>query len=357
MVTKELIERFFRNECSTDEQQHVMDYFKANANEFAKYLDENEWEEFKTAGKIDPDISRRLFENIQQQTTRKAGRLKIMLRVAAAAVVLLLVGLGWRYLNTDNRELPIIAATPATKENIAAVITRHETNYTGKNKTIQLEDGSLIILSNNSEIVYQLPFISARNISVTGKAFFKVAKDKTKPFIVTSGAITTTALGTQFTVAAHKGSGHVIVRLYEGKVVVKPVNKANRYLKEDVYLLPGQEFIYGEQALAKKQSFKLTKATAPEQIMTQETAMDNPSVPQNLKGSWFQFNNRPVSEVLDQLAEIYKVKIVYDKKDVQNIYFIGKYNSSDSVETILKRIGKLNHLTIAKNDSGFIINK
>ena len=65
----------------------------------------------------------------------------------------------------------------------------------------------------------------------------------------------------------------------------------------------------------------------------------------------------PLEEVFDQLAEIYNVKIVYDKKDVKNLYFIGKYNSAASVETILKRIAILNNLTITKQDSAFIITR
>ena len=356
MVTKELIERFFRNECSAEEQQQVADYFSANADEFAKYLDENEWEQFKTAAQMDAAVSKRLFENIQKQTTKKTGTLRIMRRVAAAAVVLLLAGLGWRYLNTGSREPQVAAAKPVTANSIA-IITRHETNHTGRNKTIQLEDGSLIILSNNSEIVYQLPFTNARNIRVAGKAFFKVAKDKTKPFTVTSGPITTTALGTAFTVAADKDLGHIVVRLYEGKVVIKAVNKSDRHMRKDIYLMPGQEFVYAAEAPVRKHAFNINSTTAPEEIMAQETEADDPSLPQNNRSSWFQFNNRPVSEVFDQLAEIYKVKIVYDKKDVQNIYFIGKYNSTDSVETILKRISTLNHLTITRNDTAYIISK
>lgn len=357
MVNKELIERFLKNECTAEEQQLVVDYFAAHPEEFEQYLDENEWEQFEAPENTDAALSRKLFEKIKAQINRKERRIRIIRRLTAAAAVTLVVGLGWKFLSNEKvASAPIVAQVQ--KKDSAVVVTRHETNYTGKDKTIQLEDGSLIILSDKSEVSYQLPFTTTRNISVTGKAFFKVAKDKTKPFIVTSGPITTTALGTEFTVAARKGTGHIKVRLYEGKVVIKAVSRANRHLKQDVYLLPGEEFVYGETIAAKKLAFKLnTTPMEPEQIMAQETIADDPSIPQNAKGSWFQFNNRPVSEVLDQLAEIYKVEIVYNKKDVQNSYFIGKYNSTDSVENILKRIGILNRLTITKNGNAFIITR
>ncbi|MBE7170132.1 MAG: FecR domain-containing protein [Williamsia sp.] len=357
MVTKESIERFFRGECSPEEQEQVWAFFKANPEEFAQYLDESEWESFVSAGKVDPALSNQLFENIRRQTIGKTGRIKTVRRMAVAAAVLLTVVLGWMYFSSSKQAVPVARTGNNTKENPIALVTRHERNQTGKDKTISLEDGSWIILSGNSEISYQLPFTNSRNITLTGRAFFKVAKDKTRPFTVTSGEITTTALGTEFTVSAYEGSKSIVVRLYEGRIVIKAANKADKRMKNDVYLSPGQEFVYGAQRTAGVHAFKVNSSAAPAQIMAEEISRDNPSLPQNTKGTWFQFNNRPVDEVLDQLAEIYKVDIVYDKKDVQKLYFIGKYKSADSVETILGRIGILYHLTITKNDTAFIVSK
>jgi len=51
------------------------------------------------------------------------------------------------------------------------------------------------------------------------------------------------------------------------------------------------------------------------------------------------------------------IKIIYDKKDVQNLYLIGKYNRSDSLETILKRISLVNGLSVTEKDNAYIISK
>jgi ferric-dicitrate binding protein FerR (iron transport regulator) len=193
---------------------------------------------------------------------------------------------------------------------------------------------------------------------LVGKAFFKVATDKTKPFTVFSGDISTTALGTAFTVTTFKNDGQIIVRLYEGKVVVKAVDRKSKKLKKDVYLFPGQAFVYGGgPAKAKVNAFAVNNTAAPEQIMSEETAEDNPSLPENPDGTYFMFNNQPLAKVLDDLAALYNTKIVYNKTDVENLYFIGKYNSTDSVEMILRRIASLNNLTLTTENDAYILSK
>ena len=61
-----------------------------------------------------------------------------------------------------------------------------------------------------------------REIYLEGEAYFKVAKDKTKPFTVFAGALATTALGTQFRITAKKNTpGNITVKLFTGKVAIR----------------------------------------------------------------------------------------------------------------------------------------
>ena len=86
--------------------------------------------------------------------------------------------------------------------------------------------------------------------------------------MVRSGEISTTALGTEFSVTAFEGTDSIIVRLYEGKVVVKAADRAVSTMKKEVYLLPGQEFVYGGQT-GTIRSFKLKQTAAPEQLINE----------------------------------------------------------------------------------------
>ncbi|MEI6950532.1 FecR domain-containing protein [Paraflavisolibacter sp. H34] len=276
--------------------------------------------------------------------------------VAAAASVLLVIALGWLFFFQKEPEAPVVLRPGNTVDRTVAVI-RHERNSSGKEKRIQLPDGSLVVLANASEISYQDPFYEKRDITLSGKAYFKVAKDKARPFTVLSKQITTTALGTEFTVTAFKQENRIIVRLYEGKVVVRAVNKGDRKLKKEVYLAPGQELVYGGASAAKAQDFKLQKADAPEQIMNGELSRDNPSLPEDAEGYWFMFNNQALGSVFGELEKLYNVRINYNDSDVQHIYVTGKFNRSDSLEYILKQISLLHNLTVTRNSNAYTVSK
>jgi len=350
-VTKELIERFFRNECSPEEQAQVKTFFELNPDELAPYLDETEWENFE-ANPIDPALSKQLFETVRHQTIRKAHIIRTIRKIAVAASVLLIAGLRWMYLGIKKQELPVAKTETKTNDSISFV-TKREINKTGKDKTVQLPDGSLITLANNSEVDYQFPFTNSRNITLVGKALFKVAKDKTKPFMVTSGKITTTALGTMFTVTANNDNTSMVVRLYEGKVVVKALDQHDWRMKKDYFLNPGQEFVYNNQALAIVRSFNNKRTNTKK--ASDELFADEPIIPQNAGGSWYMFNNQSLGDVFDQLAFTFNVHIVYNKEDVKHKYFVGRFNKSDSLDVILKYITIANNLKVNRKENTYYI--
>lgn len=285
----------------------------------------------------------------------KSGLRKWLIPAGVAASLLLLVGLGWKYLGNKSPAPALTKLKEQTSDSIQYVI-RHEVNTNLREKKITLPDSSEVLLAANSEITFKEPFGATRDITIVGKAWFKVSHDANRPFTVTSGDISTTALGTQFTVTAFSNAKQITVHLYEGKVVVKPVDKFNRRMNSDVYLLPGQAFVYtSEIAVVKK--FTVKKNLAPEALINQEQAIDNPSIPKSSESSWYMFNNQALPQVFDQLSRMFNVQIVYDKKEIQNMYFIGRYKNSDSLQIILERISKLNNLRVTKADNRIIITK
>ena len=177
---------------------------------------------------------------------RNKGTMSWLMQVAVAACILLAIGLVWVFLIREKLFTDLVNNSEKNAGS-GTTIVRQEVNTTGREKKIQLPDGSLIVLANKSAITYLDPFTTRRAITLTGKAWFKVAKDKLHPFMVRSGEISTTALGTEFSVTAFEGTDSIIVRLYEGKVVVKAADRAVSTMKKEVYLLPGQEFVYGGQ--------------------------------------------------------------------------------------------------------------
>ncbi|MDB5232405.1 MAG: anti-sigma factor [Chitinophagaceae bacterium] len=328
---------------------------------------EQEWKEAGVNLGLRPAITA-LYPSEQEtdieETIEGKGRLrKILIALSAAACLVLLAGIGWQFLAVKKQDGPGFAkAKIIIPKAIQGTLIRNETNRTKQPRILKLEDGSEIILAPQSTVSFQDPFTgNKRDIILTGQADFKVAKDKTKPFTVFSKDISTTALGTRFTVTSYLASNSITIKLYEGKVVVKSVNEAEKKMAKDVYLMPGEQLVYNRlMGVASVSSFRVKRdnnLTENKNLSEDNSIADNPVIFNSDKTPWYMFNNQALPMVLEQLKEMYQVDIVYAKKDVRNMYFIGKFNKSDSVEAILKQISALNNLKVTRVDNKFFIKK
>ena len=359
-VSKQLSDLLEKDTWTPEESHWILNYLENSDGAELQLLMQHQFNQNKTQ-LLPSEQSRQLLNEIHKSLdidnrSKKASVVRLWVgRITVAASIILIVGFAWRFF-ADHKKSTVTTVSVGKKTDTVQLVLRHEVNTTAKEKRIQLSDGSLIVLAKESEITYQEPFVNSRNVSLIGKAYFKVTHDASRPFVVTSGDLTTTDLGTEFTVTAFRNGHQIIVRLYEGSVVIRPVDKTNRRMKGDVYLVPGQEFVYGSQISAKVNRFKPLNAV-PEQILKVEQASDDPLLPKQVDTPWFMFNNQSLENVLNDLSALYNVQIVYDRKDIENIYFTGKYNKSESLTNILKRIATLNNLTITKKDSAYIISR
>jgi ferric-dicitrate binding protein FerR (iron transport regulator) len=284
-----------------------------------------------------------------------------LIGAAIAASVIFVVGLGSGWFSsgvlpenpTAQQETP---AKEVAKIDPLMAVVQHEVNTSGKTKQLILPDGSKIALFNNSELTYKEPANEKRrDVYLVGKADFSVAKNKAKPFTVFSEDISSTAIGTVFTVDADKNDKFIRVKLTEGKVLVRSLKRYNEKLAGDHYLAPGQELVYDKQRMTVMvNSFVIEKKVRNKVV---SPVKENPSIPHYDKRSWFMFNNQALSEIFDALADMYHVKIVYAKKDVKDMYFIGTYDKSDSLDKILNQIDLLNDLKVSRHNDTFKIEK
>ncbi len=87
--------------------------------------------------------------------------------------------------------------------------------------SIVLSDGSKVVLNSASSLKYPVAFVgNERRVEVTGEAYFEVAKDPKKKFVVLSNGLTTEVLGTHFNVNTygdeHSKKGNVAGGKSEG---------------------------------------------------------------------------------------------------------------------------------------------
>jgi transmembrane sensor len=349
MMDISIIERFFEKKCTAEEAAKVATYLENNPELLESILSRKEWDE-TIITEIKPEkFWKEIWYTIQK---KKSAPTKVlwMKRLAIAASFLLVLGSGWIYL-IHNKEL-IRSRSDNNVSLNSGVVFRQKINRSGEKMLINLQDGSTVMLSSGSELDYKEPFTdNKRIVYLKGEAFFTVAKDPTKPFTVYTDAISTTDLGTKFLVTDIEQENNIIIKLFEGKVVVSSSDSIHKKLATDMYLLPGNELVYNKTSMvANISSFIKPTLVARNKKMNRSGTYTSSS-------NWYMFNNQDLADVLERLKELYGKDIQYTRADLKNKYFIGKFDMSDSLEKILNDIALLNNLTVKKQGNSFIIKK
>lgn len=97
--------------------------------------------------------------------------------------------------------------------------------------TIELPDGSKVQTNSGTLLLYPEAFKGdTRTVYLVGEANFKVKKDPEKPFIVRSGSMAVTALGTEFNVGAYPESNEIVATLLHGKIKVDCDEERRNYI-------------------------------------------------------------------------------------------------------------------------------
>lgn len=348
MIPQELFARFLKNECTTEEKEQVMNYLQENPGEWDNYLPAEEFIQIDSHGQTGNELHDRLFHNVKATVFQgKVRRLFLRRSIAAAAVIALLISGYWFISTSTGRsgsEKPVAnAGSTATKAHWERV------NTSNVPEQVVLPDSSVILLAANSTVSYDGIFGAndQRAIHLSGEARFDVKKDARRPFTVYSGNISTTALGTSFNVKAYEEVNIITVHLITGKVVIKAADAADRKLKEDMFLAPGETLFYNKStwqaSIRKPANGKAIAGMKRDLLMPAQ------------KPEWYMFDNQPVAEVLDQLSYYYGVRIVYRSRDLNNKYLTAKFQATDSLSKILNDIALLNHLSIAPTSDSYTV--
>lgn len=176
-----------------------------------------------------------------------------------------------------------------------------------------LPDGSKVWLNSESSIKFPSKFEGkTREISITGEAYFEVAKNPEKPFIVTAGNEQVEVLGTHFNVMAYQDERETKTTLLEGKVKVKNGGNIN-------YLNPGQQ--------------ALSDASGNTRIRTDVDVDDEVA----WKDGIFQFNDAGIQDIMRQAARWYDVTVTF-KGQVPVKHFTGRLSRNVKASELLNML-------------------
>src|SRR3954451_1881657 len=242
-MREELIEKFFAKECTAEEAIQVAEYLKAYPEVLDKYLSEEEWKNIETT-----QMPEEFWDEIWKAIDKKKRTQLTVLWLKRSAVAACMIGLiavsYLKFSEPTKNEYAKRATHPDLQQTVTPTPHRTIVNASAKTEEVLLPDGSVVELTKGSVIKYDTFFRSnKREIDLESEAYFKVSKDKTKPFTVYAGGLATTALGTEFRVTTN-GAKNITVQLYQGKVVIRSVNNNLKGWEKDVYLFPGQQLQY-----------------------------------------------------------------------------------------------------------------
>lgn len=180
-------------------------------------------------------------------------------------------------------------------------------------KEIQLPDGSKILLNKNSVLSYSDDFNQHdRSVKLQGEAFFEIAKNPDKPFVIEAGKSRTTVLGTAFNLKVSNDE-NVVITVTEGKVKFSDLDESEKeFLTE------------GERAELKPASLKITK----------EKVKDANAL--SWKTGIIIFSEEKMISALDVLSEYYEVQFSCDEslKDYSLTVTIDQKSLEDMIDLI-----------------------
>ncbi|NLR82515.1 FecR family protein [Chitinophaga eiseniae] len=205
----------------------------------------------------------------------------------------------------------------ATEGTTAVVYNTVSTPYGGQYQ-VTLQDGTKVWLNAGSSLRFPTTFPgNERQVQLSGEAYFEVAKDKAKPFLVTVNttadkSMTVQVLGTHFNINAYPDEQHHITTLLEGAVKIN-------YGEANGLLVPGKE------AVLHKVSGKMDIKEAD----TEEAVA--------WKNGYFLFNNDKIENIMRQISRWYNVEITY-QGDVSKKAIGGSLSRYKNVSEILRML-------------------
>ncbi len=203
------------------------------------------------------------------------------------------------------------------RTNIDEVSMMTLTTPRGGQYQIVLPDGSKVWLNADTKLSYPSKFVGrTRIVQLEGEAYFEVAQNKEKPFIVHTAKEKVEVLGTHFNLNSYTEEVISSVVLLEGKVKVTLPNHTSEILK------PGQQSVI-EKGAMRLQSVEVSESVA-------------------WKNGKFSFNNESLESVMRKLSRWYDIQVVLPP-DLENISIwgsISRYDSFDKVMEIVKMTDK-----------------
>ncbi|UKT63004.1 FecR family protein [Pedobacter mucosus] len=274
---KSVFKKYLKEKATSTEHEAVNSWYEGLGKDSNESFNLNNQPE-----EID-NLGRSIKEHLIRHTKSNRKLVSLSIYIKYAAIFLLIVSAALTIRNkfyTDklpNQERTFKSTDHAAKE-------------------ITLTDGSIILLNVGSELIVAKNFGShERNVSLKGEAFFKIAKNKLKPFIIKTGALRTTVVGTSFNINAYADLNRIKISVASGKVRVSKKT------------LTGEEIL--ATSMTRDASLSFEKSTGKTLLKIERCELIS-----SWKDSKLYIDNATLSEIAKQLERYYHLKVVFNPK-------------------------------------------
>ncbi|MFH0842946.1 MAG: FecR domain-containing protein [Bacteroidota bacterium] len=238
-----------------------------------------------------------------------------LLRIAAAALVLLSLGIASVYVGTRNKM--VVVATSDIQKNVEVI----------------LPDGSTVILNRNTELSYRANFgKSERNVALSGEAFFEITPDSEKPFTVDAGKACVKVVGTSFNIITNNPDSAVEVYVETGKVMLSDNSNTRSIMLDPGYI-----------------------GTMDTEI-TGKAVNENPNY-MSWKTGVLVYNGQTLDVVFRDLKRVYDMDIVADDPDISQLPWVSPPIDNQNQETIILLICRSFTLSYTKDGNVYHLSK
>ena len=210
----ELLHRLIAGTTTEEENRQLMEWFRqcASKEEFFM-LFETAWKE--SPDEMPRDVQERMYRRLSRELDEKKSKTillrsrfswKIWPQIAVACIIIVLGLVNYR-MSDKQKQL--------STQNFTVLAEK------GQRAFITLPDSTKVWLNSDTKISYPADYgLKERNVTLVGEAYFEVAKNPDKRFIVEAKGMQVEALGTSFNVNAYQNDNKIIASLFSGSVRV-----------------------------------------------------------------------------------------------------------------------------------------
>lgn len=318
----QLFDKFLLKQASPEEVQILIQWLKSEGS-FQDWMDE-EWDVASSG--MDTDLQQKLLGQIKQkislemqQAPLKRNKYRTLYlwtaRIASVVILLLLTGISvYRYAMEQQKMQDMIVSVEK-----------------GQKANITLPDGSKVWVNSDSRLIYGSRFTSKERIlELEGEAYFEVAPDKDRPFIVETNDLAVRALGTSFNIKSYEEEKDISTVLMTGKVEV-----SSSY--DRLILNPNERIVFDKQTGHMEKS-----------------SVENAKEYINWKFNELTFKGETFENIVHTLERYYNTRIVFESESLKKYRFTGTPGNT-SLESILQILSLTSPLSYEVKDSLIIL--